>query len=110
MRRRQQNLIFLELSADFARFWAVFPRRVHKVDALKAWAQLQPSQELVDRMVDALEWQRQQPSWTKEAGTYVPYPASWLRGRRWEDEPFEDPCVPLSRLTPFERARRAGLK
>lgn len=72
----------------FNTFWQAFPRRVAKADALKAWGQINPTPELVDTMLDALQWQTRQPGWVKDGGAYVPYPASWLRGRRWEDEPF----------------------
>ena len=90
------------LTADdlFDKFWQTFPRHVAKQDAVKAWAQLHPSAELVDIMIAALAWQCQQPSWTKDGGAYIPYPASWIRGRRWEVEPF-DPvtAAPLSKVT-----------
>lgn len=77
--------------SNFALFWSAFPRRVSKQAAIKAWAQLKPTPELVDTILAALAWQVRQPSWTKDGGAFVPYPASWLNGRRWEDEPFHAP-------------------
>ena len=102
----------------FDRFWIPYPRHVAKQDAVKAWTQLRPGVELVDVMLAALAWQCRQPGWIKDGGIYVPYPATWLRGRRWEDEPFDPITAPteaderrlLARLTPFEQAKRAGLK
>lgn len=73
---------------DFARFWRAYPHRVGKGDAMKAWKALKPTAELVDVMLSALVWQVNQPSWVKDGGKFVPYPATWLRARRWEDEPF----------------------
>lgn len=70
----------------FARFWNAYPKRVAKKDARKAWADLDPNPATVDRMLIALAWQCQQPAWTKDDGQYVPYPASWLRAERWDDE------------------------
>lgn len=64
-------------------FWAAYPRHVAKAEARKAWAKLDPSPELVTAILDALAWQREQ--WTDPK--YTPYPASYLRGERWEDEP-----------------------
>lgn len=72
---------------QFKRFWDAYPKRVSKKDARIAWTQLNPTPELVDRIVEALTWQSQQPSWLKDGGQYVPYPASWLRAERWTDEP-----------------------
>jgi hypothetical protein len=97
---------------SFDRFWAAFPRRVAKQAAQRAWTEINPPAALEEIMIVALQWQSRQPAWTKDGGAYVPHPATWLRGRRWEDEPF-DPVsapMPVERLTPFDRARRAGLK
>jgi len=73
--------------AAFDRFWAIYPRRVAKRDALKAWIQLAPSADLVDAIMVALGWQVTQPMWLRDGGQYVPYPASWIRSGRWDDEP-----------------------
>lgn len=70
----------------FADFWAAFPRHEAKKDAQKAWTKLNPSPALEAQILQALDWQRLQPSWLKDDGQYVPLPASWIRGERWEDE------------------------
>lgn len=80
------------LSALFVAFWKVYPRKVDKDDALSAWWKLFPSGEdgaVVGRIMAALDWQVTQPQWTKDSGQFIPYPASWLNGRRWEDEPVQ---------------------
>ena len=41
-------------------------------------------------MAAALERDRRSRDWQREDGAYIPYPASWLNGRRWEDEPDEE--------------------
>lgn len=71
----------------FDRFWGAYPRKVSKADAKKAFAKLNPDAALVDSMVQALDWQKRLPEWTKDGGGYIPYPATWLNARRWEDEP-----------------------
>lgn len=106
-----------EPDAGFLQFWAKYPRHIARQDALKAWAQLKPSAALLAKILEALGWQCEQPRWRDVE--YIPYPATWLRGWRWEDEPT--PATPpidhavmdklrWSRLTPFEQARRLGLK
>lgn len=70
-------------------FWPAYPRHVGKKDARSAWTKLAPNDALIERIVAALRWQRQTPAWTKDGGTYIPYPATWLRAERWDDEPFE---------------------
>ena len=68
------------------RFWAMYPRHEAKLDARKAWMQLAPSPELVEMMIEALTWQIPLHQWNGEKRDFVPLPASWLRGARWEDE------------------------
>ena len=70
----------------WTRFWECYPRREAKLDARKAWAQLNPDAELVDAIIQALGWQRQY--WAKKGDWYEPpLPATYLRNRRFEDEP-----------------------
>jgi len=72
----------------FPEFWTAYPKRKAKADAEKAWAQMKPD---LSAVLSALQWQCQQPGWLKDKGQFIPYPASWLRARSWEDEPFEAP-------------------
>lgn len=70
----------------FARFWALYPKKRKKQDALKAWRQLAPDMDLCRTMSAALKVQMRSAEWQRDGGQYVPYPASWIRGRRWEDD------------------------
>jgi len=72
----------------FDQFWAAYPRRTVKADARKAWQRIAPDAELLAAILEALAWQRTQPQWLKDDGLYIPYPATWLRGERWTDEPL----------------------
>ena len=84
-RKTRANYVMVaEDDPQFARFWDAYPQRVSKKEARKAWAGLNPSPELVDRMVATLAWQA--PLWAKQ-GYGTPYPASWLNAERWTDEP-----------------------
>ena len=83
----------------FDRFWGAYPRKVSKADARKAFAKLNPDGELVEAMLRALDWQKRLPEWTKDGGQFIPYPATWLNARRWEDEQEGSPTPP----TPPER-------
>ncbi len=78
----------------FDRFWGAYPRKVSKADARKAFAKLNPDTELVEAMLRALDWQKRLPEWTKDGGQFIPYPATWLNARRWEDEPEGSPTPP----------------
>jgi uncharacterized protein YdaU (DUF1376 family) len=69
----------------FDAFWAVYPRKRSRSDAEKAWRKLAPSPELCQRILDAVAVQRTDPRWLEQDGRFIPYPATWLHGRRWED-------------------------
>lgn len=71
----------------FDRFWAAYPRKKAKQDAMKAWAKLAPDMALCREMSAALKWQKQSAQWTKDGGQYIPNPGKWIRQRLWEDEP-----------------------
>lgn len=73
-------------SESFDDFWKAYPKKVSKTSALKAWNKLKPDDNLVREILTALENQKQSSQWQKDDGQFIPYPASWLNGRRWEDE------------------------
>ena len=70
----------------FEEWWNLYPKKKAKADAKKAWGQLKPDAELMPLMIAAVEAQRTSRDWTKDGGAYIPLPATWIRGRRWEDE------------------------
>ena len=76
-------------SADmdgFALFWQEYPRKAAKAAALKAWQKLNPSPELVERILAHVRDHKRSPDWLKDGGQFVPHPATFLNGRRWEDD------------------------
>lgn len=76
-------------SADmdgFALFWQEYPRKAAKAAALKAWQKLNPSPELVERILAHVRDHKRSPDWIKDGGQFVPYPATFLNGQRWEDD------------------------
>ena len=77
----------IEYPQDFLAFWDLYPRKVSKGDALKAWGQILEPRPTQETLAGAVETTRHSPRWLKDGGEYIPYPASWLRARCWEDEP-----------------------
>jgi hypothetical protein len=68
----------------FQEFYSRYPKKVAKKDAEKAWARL--SEEQKRAALEALP--KHVRSWEVKgtAQEYVPHPASWINGERWEDE------------------------
>lgn len=85
----------------FARFWSVYPKKKAKQDALKAWMKLKPSEEFTEKIICAVEKQKEWEDWKKENGQYIPHPATWLNQGRWDDE-----CNTVSANCKTEKKKR----
>lgn len=71
----------------FDRFWEAYPKHTAKPKAAQAFARIKPDDELLRRMLAAIDRQRTSLQWTRDGGQFVPHPSTWLNGRRWEDDP-----------------------
>ena len=69
----------------FASFWSVYPKKKNKGQAEKAFAKVKPDNELLQTILNAVEGARQGADWLKSDGKFVPYPATWLLAKGWED-------------------------
>lgn len=72
--------------AAFDRFWALYPRKVGKASAEKAWKKLKVTADLFNLMAASLAAWSVSTDWTKDGGQFIPHAATWLNGKRWEDE------------------------
>lgn len=70
----------------FDQFWSAYPKKKSKGQAEKAWDKLKPDEQLHDRILESLEQAKTSADWKKEKGKYIPYPATWLNAKGWEDE------------------------
>lgn len=67
----------------FTDFWTLYPKRVARFDAEKAWKKLTAVQR-VEALTALCSWRS---VWIAEGrGQFVPHAATWLNGQRWEDE------------------------
>ena len=77
-----------DLQAErFEKFWKLYPKKKSKKDAMKAWKQLKPTEELYATILESVQVNiDKNPDWYKDNGQFIPYPASWLRAGGWDDE------------------------
>lgn len=68
----------------FDAFWAIYPRRVGKGAARKAWDKAM-KRAPPDLIIERAAAFGQQVNGTDPK--YIPHPATWLNGDRWEDDP-----------------------
>ena len=73
----------LKGEGEFETFWSAYPRKVGKEKARAAFAKVDVP---VQVLLDSLEAQKRSAQWTKDNGEFIPHPATWLNGKRWEDE------------------------
>lgn len=78
----------------FAGFWRLYPRKVSKQAAIRAWDRLRPDDGTIAAMGWALLRQIRSEEWQRDGGRYIPHPSTWLNQARWTDEtggPVGDP-------------------
>lgn len=73
--------------SGFDEFWEAYPNKRDKSKARELWLKLAPDEALKKQMIAAVKQQAKSEEWTKDGGQFIPYPSTWLRRRRWEDEP-----------------------
>ena len=84
---KKQNKELNELQEkQFDKFWQAYPKKVSKKQAQKSWKKINPSLELFEKILKALEMVKQTEQWKKDNGKFIPYPATWLNQERWTDE------------------------
>ena len=70
---------------DFDRFWQLYPKKVAKADARKAWKQTESIRPDLETIIKAIQAACKTEQWMRGGGQFIPYPATWLRGERWDD-------------------------
>lgn len=70
-------------AATFVDFWRIYPKKQDKGHAEKAW-KTAIKEAPPDEIIAGLE--AQLPQLKANDPKYIPYPATWLNGKRWADE------------------------
>lgn len=73
-------------SLDFNKFWKIYPNKKGKGKAFESWEKINPSKKLVDKILKAIDEQKESLPWTRERGKFIPHPTTWLNQNRWDDE------------------------
>lgn len=86
LENRDRTKDIYNINAHFEQFWKAYPRKVSKQKCLKWFQSNKPNEQLLKTMLEQLERFKQTKDWQKDNGQFIPYPDTWLRNRRWEDE------------------------
>lgn len=77
---------------EFDIFWSAYPRKAGSKQ--KAFSAFLKTDVPLQTLLDAIETQKKSAQWCKDNGQFIPHPATWLNGRRWEDEFPMDCSIP----------------
>lgn len=69
----------------FEEFWKAYPKKKSKGDAERAWRDMKCERLSNSHIMGKLEEAKLSNDWKKDNGQFIPYPASWLRSKGWED-------------------------
>ena len=71
---------------NFSIFWTAYPKKKSKGQAEKAFAKVNPDEQLLATMLATIEQATKSEDWQKDGGKFIPHPATWLNAKGWEDE------------------------
>lgn len=97
-----QKTLQEEKMERFNRFWKQYPKKRNKGHAEKAFKKVAPDEQLMAAILTAIERAKKSAQWLKDDGQYIPYPATWLDAKGWEDE------YPSTKKTNRSPPRKAG--
>ena len=90
-------------SDAFDQFWAAYPKKIAKPKAEKAFKR-QSGEANLAAILTAIASHAKSEAWTKDGGQFIPYPATWLNQKRWEDQPNLSSFIP--KLSQAEQRRQ----
>ncbi len=73
----------------FEAFWTSYPKKKSIGRAERAFGKMNPDEQLMEAIMAGIERAKTSEDWLKDGGKFIPYPATWLNARGWEDEPTE---------------------
>jgi len=82
----KQNAAKGVMAKYFDQFWQAYPKKRNKGQAEKAFEKVAPDEQLMAVILAAIERAKTSAQWLKENGQFIPYPATWLNAKSWEDD------------------------
>ena len=100
--RKRKSTLSEKQKELFDKFYSAYPKKRSVGEAEKAWKQITPDPDdaFVDRLIRSVRSKQESGEWSDFQ--YIPFPASWLRARGWED----DITLPVSGEKPKKTAEQ----
>lgn len=90
----------IKFEVEFEKFWKLYPKKVEKIDAQKAFLKAITFYGLDEIMAGVIRLAHDPNLPPRQ---YIPYPASWLNAGAWTNEPY-----PPRELTAEEKAEKTA--
>jgi len=89
-------------TSHFEDFWSVYPRKVGKAMAKKAWLKMVRSEDVQRAIAENIEQRVLQGEWSDVK--FIPHPSTYLNQERWEDDLHTNaqskmPLKPISEMS-----------
>lgn len=89
----------------FTRFWEAYPDKRYRDDAWEMWKKLNPSPDLIIKIMSALDAWKLSRQWLDDDGGYIPLAVNWLKGGYYDYPPIpKDPKNKPRQLDADEQA------
>jgi hypothetical protein len=76
-----------DLDILFKEFWSAYPKKQNKPCAVRVFGKIKPmSHAVLGEILLGVERWKNSDQWINNSGQYIPYPATFLNNRKWEDE------------------------
>lgn len=100
---QKEPSLSVEIVDEFDRWWQTYPRKTGKQAAMKAWQRLDDTSRRA--AVEALPHHVAYWEQARTASQFIPHPATWLNGRRFDDE-LTQPEQPQKHAPGMDMVRR----
>lgn len=88
------NTPVCERPTNFEQFWKIYPKKKSQGQAEKAFLKLNPDEQLLAVILEAVGRATKSEDWVKEKGRFIPHPATWINAKGWLDqEPESHPLA-----------------
>lgn len=85
----------------FLEFWAVYPRKVGKGVALKAYQNIKVPRPSLGQILESVKAHSKMEQWQNKS--HIPHPSTFLNERRWEDELTDEDFKPSTQSSSFNQ-------
>ena len=80
---KEDARVLNETETMFAEFWSLYPKKVDKKGAFRAFKNIKKLKEIFPDIKSALLIQKSSEQWTKANGQFIPNPTTYIHQERW---------------------------